>query len=115
MLDDAQSFLDQALENMSTTTPDNISRITKNDGLSVTCTNRITTSARFQSYAQALQNMVPTTITTTTNTPSWKCGPPAALNYSDDEYPFLMAPKSNAQPIMQQMIVVPRTILLAKL
>jgi hypothetical protein len=89
MLDDAQTFIDQALENMSTTTPDNISRITKTDGLFVTRTNRIATSARFQSYAQALQNMVPTTITTTTNTPSWKRRPPAVLNYSDDEYPFL--------------------------
>ena len=33
--------------------------------------------------------MVPTTITTTTNTPSWTCYPPAILNYTDDEYPFL--------------------------
>ena len=93
MLNDAQTFIDHALEHMSTTILDNILWITKTVGLSVTHTNCIATSEYFQSYAQALQNMVPTTITTTTNVNSWKCRPPAVLNYNDDEYPFLHGTK----------------------
>ena len=89
LLEDAQTCLNQALEHMSMTTLDNMSWITKIDGSSVTCTNHITTSMRFHSYAQALQNMILTTIMTTAHSNAWKCHPPTVLNYSDEEYPIL--------------------------
>ena len=89
LLEDAQNCLDQALEHMLVTTLDNMSRITKTDGSSVTHTNRIATSTRFQSYAQALQNMIPATIMTNISSNAWKCRPPAALNYNDEEYPAI--------------------------
>ena len=75
LLEDAHNFLNQALKHMSTTTLDNMSWIPKNDGASVTHTNHIATSMRFQSYAQALQDMIPTTITTTVHSNAWKCCP----------------------------------------
>ena len=102
LLEDAQTCLDQALEHMSVNTPDNMSRITKTEGSSVTRTNRIATSTRFQSYAQALQNMIPTTITTTIASNAWKRQPPAALNYNDEEYPTIEGTKkqrvNNTEP-----------------
>ena len=87
--EDMQNCLDQALEHMSVTTLDNMSRITKTDGSSVTHTNCIATSMRFQLYAQALQNMIPATITTNISSNAWKRHPPAALNYNDEEYPAI--------------------------
>ena len=87
LLEDAQTFIDQALEHMSTTTPENMLQITKTNGASVTCTNCIATSMRFQSYAQALQNMIPATIITTAPSNAWKCHPSTVLNYNDAEYP----------------------------
>ena len=93
LLEDAQNCLDQALEHMSVTTPDNMSRITKMDGSSVTCTNHIATSTRFQSYAQALQNMILATIITNISSNAWKHRPPAVLNYNDEEYPAIEGSK----------------------
>jgi hypothetical protein len=78
---------------MSVNTPDNMSRITKTEGSSVTRTNRIATSTWFQSYAQALQNMIPTTITTNIASNAWKRRPPAALNYNAEEYPVIEGSK----------------------
>ena len=72
LLNDAQIFIDKALEHMANTTPKNITHITKMDGSSVTRMNRIATSNRFQSYTQALQNMIPTTITITALSNTWK-------------------------------------------
>ena len=89
LLNDAQTFIDKALEHMAATTPDNISRITKMDGSSVTRTNRINTSNRFQSYAQALQNMIPDTIITTTPPNAWKRRNNAVLNYNDNDFPII--------------------------
>jgi hypothetical protein len=89
LLEDAQNCLDQALEHMSVNTLDNMSRITKTDGSSVTRTNCIATSQRFQSYAQALQNMIPATITTTNSSNAWKRHQPAALNYNEEDYPAI--------------------------
>ena len=89
LLEDAQNCLDQALEHMSVNTLDNMSRITKTDGSSVTHTNHIATSQRFQSYAQALQNMILATITTNISSNAWKQCPPAMLNYNEEEYPAI--------------------------
>ena len=89
LLENAQTFLNQALEHMFMTTLDNMSWITKTDGSSVTCTNCIATSMRFHSYAQALQNMIPKTIMTTIHYNAWKCHPPGVLNYSSEEYPAI--------------------------
>ena len=72
LLNDAQIFIIKALEHMAATTPDNITCITKTDGSSVTQTNWIATSNRFQTYAQALQSMVPITIITTAPPNAWK-------------------------------------------
>ena len=81
--------LNQALEHMSVNTLDNMSHIIKTNGSSVTHTNCITLSPRFQTYVQALQNMIPTMITTTIPSNTWKCHPPAVLNYNDEEYPSI--------------------------
>ena len=93
LLEDTQNCLDQALEHMSVNTPDNMSRITKTDGSSVTHTNHIATSQRFHSYAQALQNMIPATIMTNISSNAWKCCPPATLNYNEEEYPTIEGSK----------------------
>ena len=87
LLKEAQTFIDKALEHMSTATPDNILWITKTDGSSVTHTNGIAMSTRFQSYA--LQSMISMTIMTTIPSNAWKCHPTAVLNYSDEEYPTI--------------------------
>ena len=71
-LNDAQVFIDQALEHMTTTTPDNIAHITKMDGSSVTRTNRIATLNCFKTYAHALQSMILTTIITMAPPNAWK-------------------------------------------
>ena len=72
LLTDAQIFIDKALEHMTTTTPDNITCITKTDGSLVTRTNQIATSTHFQTYTQALQSMILTTIITTAPSNAWK-------------------------------------------
>ena len=89
LLEDAQIFLNQALKHMSTTTPDNILQIAKINGSFVTCINHITMSTRFQSHAQALQNMILTTIMTTIHSNAWKLHPPAILNNNAKEYPTI--------------------------
>ena len=93
LLEDAQNCLDQAIQHMSVNTPDSMSRITKTDGSSVTHTNHIATSQRFQLYAQALQNMIPATIMTTNSSNAWKQRPPAALNYNEEDYPAINGSK----------------------
>ena len=89
LLTDAQIFIDKALEHMATTTPDNITCITKTDGSSVTRTNQIATLNHFQTYAQALQSMIPTTIITTAPPNAWKHRNPVTLNYTDTEFPTM--------------------------
>ena len=59
------------------------------DGSSVNRTNRIATLNWFHSYAQALQNMVPTTIITMAPSNAWKKRNPAVLNYNDTEFPVI--------------------------
>ena len=72
LLNDVEIFIDKALEHMATTTPKNIACITKMDGCLVTRTNWIATLNQFHSYAQALQNMIPTTIITMAPSNAWK-------------------------------------------
>jgi hypothetical protein len=60
----------------------------------VTHANRITTSDRFQSYVTKLQDMIPTTISTSMPTENiWKCRTPTAVNLTDDHFPALESPK----------------------
>jgi hypothetical protein len=89
-LADAQTWFDTNVDHIARTTPDNMVRITRDDSSTVSRTNRVPTSARFQSYAASLQSMVPTTITTTAPLPNaWKRRPPVHLNLTDDTFPPL--------------------------
>ena len=89
LLADAQQYIDHVLNTMAQSTPDDMARITQDDNSRVTRTNRVHTSTRFQSYAHALQNMIPTTITTSPPPTAWKRRPTPTLNLTDDEYPAL--------------------------
>ena len=89
LLKDAQIFLDMTLEQMSQTNLDNKFCIIKPMESSVTRTNHIVTSLHIQTYAQALKNMLPMSITTTNTPNTWKHCSTAALTSYDEEYPAL--------------------------
>jgi hypothetical protein len=89
-LAEAQAWFDASVEQIASDTPDNMVRITRDASSTVSRTNRIATSTRFQTYAATLQAMIPTTITMTTPPPNaWKRSPPVHLNLTDDTFPTL--------------------------
>ena len=93
-LAEAQAWLDSSVEQIASGTPDNMVRITCDASSTVSRTNRVATSTRFQSYTATLQAMIPTTITTTTPPPNaWKRPPPVQLNLTDDTFPALESTK----------------------
>jgi len=78
---------------MSQHTPDAMTRITRNKS-PVTRANQTTTSDRFQSYATALQMMIPTSINTSTMIQNaWKRRPPTTMDLNVDNFPQLEATK----------------------
>jgi hypothetical protein len=93
-LAEAQAWFDSSVEQIASGTPDNMVRITRDASSTVSRTNRIATSIRFQSYTATLQAMLPQTITTTTPPPNaWKRPPPVHLNLTDDTFPALESTK----------------------
>jgi hypothetical protein len=89
-LDEAQTWFDSSVEQLTNNTPDNMVRITRDTASTVSRANRVLTSSRFQSYAATLQAMIPMTITTTTPPPNaWKRRPPVHVNLTDDTFPAL--------------------------
>jgi hypothetical protein len=94
---DAQAWFEMNIDVMAQQTPNNMVHIMRDTNQStVACTNQISTSSCFQTYAASLQSMIPTTISTTitttitTTTPlpnAWKCHPPAHhLNLTEDTF-----------------------------
>jgi Skp family chaperone for outer membrane proteins len=93
LIEDAQAYVDNVFRYMSQHTPDAMTRITRNKS-PVTRVNRTTTSDRFQSYATALQMMIPTSINTNTMIQNaWKRRPPTIMDLNVDNFPQLEATK----------------------
>ena len=85
----AIQYIDTVFQNMTSLAPDNMARIMRSD-TPVTRANRVATSARFQTYAKHLANMIPNTITTLTPpVNAWKRRPPTVLDLDADAFPAL--------------------------
>lgn len=89
----SHTYIDHLLQSLTQHSPGNMARII-HSMTPVTQANCVDTSARFQSYAQKLQSMIPTTITTTQPPPNaWKRRSPVTMDLMADQFPTLKASK----------------------
>jgi hypothetical protein len=85
---DAEKFIDMVFQHLQNNSPENLAKITR-DSKPITRANRIHTSPRFQSYANKLQGMIPTTINMIQPVKNaWKRRPQqTTMNLTDEEFP----------------------------
>jgi hypothetical protein len=85
----ATAYIDQVLLSLAHHHPGDMARIMRDDK-PVTRANRVATSTRFQTYAQKLNNMIPTSITTTQPPPTaWKRRNSPTMDLTTDQFPPL--------------------------